>query len=67
MKYDRYERVNFEHERRKIFKLYRGTGILRRRQQLEHRVIQSLGLLLKSDARYPFVAVKSFFRVDRNQ
>ena len=44
MKYDRYERVNFEHERRKIFKLYRGTGILRRRQALEHRVIQSLGL-----------------------
>lgn len=44
MRYDRYERVNFEMERRKIFKLYRGTGILRRRQSLEHRVIQSLGL-----------------------
>ena len=44
MRYDRYKRVNFEMEGRKIFKLYRGTGILRRRQALEHRVIQSLGL-----------------------
>ena len=28
MKHDRYERVNFESERQKIFKLYRGTPIL---------------------------------------
>ena len=28
MRHDRYERVNFERERRKIFKLYRGTQIL---------------------------------------
>lgn len=45
MRYDRRERVDFEHERRKICKLYRGTAILRRRRALEHRVIESLGLL----------------------
>lgn len=44
MRYDRFERVNFESERRKIFKLYRGTPILERREILEERVIQSLGL-----------------------
>ena len=43
MRYDRFERVNFESERRKIFKLYRGTPILERREILEERVIQSLG------------------------
>ena len=44
MRYDRRERVDFQHERRKISKLYRGTGILRRRRALEHRVIESWGL-----------------------
>ena len=44
MKHDRYERVNFESERWKIFKLYRGTPILERREILEERVMQSLGL-----------------------
>ena len=43
MRYDRRERVDFEHERRKIIKLYRGTSILRRRRALEQRVIESLG------------------------
>ena len=45
MRHDRYERVNFERERRKIFKLYRGTQILERRQVLEQRVMQSLGFV----------------------
>ena len=44
MKHDRYERVNFESERWKIFKLYQGTPILERREILEERVMQSLGL-----------------------
>ena len=44
MRYDRFERVNFESERRKIFKLYRGTPILEKLEILEERVIQSLGL-----------------------
>lgn len=43
MRYDRRERVDFEHERPKIIKLYRGTSILRRRRALEQRVIESLG------------------------
>ena len=43
MKYDRYEDVNFERERRKVFKLYRGTPILERRRMVEERVMQSLG------------------------
>ena len=46
MRYDRFERVNFESERRKIFKLYRGTPILERREILEDRIMQSLGLFL---------------------
>ena len=46
MRHDRYERVHFERERRKIFKLYRGTEILERRQALEQRVIKSFGLFL---------------------
>lgn len=46
MKHDRYERVNFESERQKIFKLYRGTPILERREILEDRIMQSLGLFL---------------------
>ena len=45
MKHDRYERVNFERERRKVFKLYRGTQILERRQVLEQRMMQSLGFV----------------------
>ena len=45
MKHDRYERVNFERERRKVFTLYRGTPILERRQELEQRVMQSLGFV----------------------
>lgn len=47
MKHDRYERVNFESERQKIFKLYRGTPILERREILEDRIMQSLGLFLQ--------------------
>ena len=43
MQYDRYETVNFERERRKIFKLYRRTNILRRRRALEQRIMQSFG------------------------
>ena len=42
MKHDRYERVNFERERQKIFKLYRGTPILERREILQDRIMQSL-------------------------
>ena len=45
MKHDRYERVNFERERRKVFKLYRGTQILERRQVLEQRMMQFLGFV----------------------
>ena len=43
--HDRYERVNFERERRKVFKLYRGTQILERRQVLEQRGMPSLGFV----------------------
>ena len=43
MQYDRYETVNFERERRKIFKLYRRTNILQRRRALEQRIMQSFG------------------------
>ena len=46
MRYDRYERVNFERERRKIFKLYRHTNVLQRRSALEQRMMQSFGLFL---------------------
>ena len=46
MRLDRYERVNFERERRKIFKLYRRTNVLQRRRALEQRMIQSFGLFL---------------------
>ena len=44
MKYDRYERVNFERERRQILKLYTGTPIIERHWALEQRVMDSLGL-----------------------
>ena len=43
MQYDRYETVNFERERRKIFKLYRHTNVLQRRRALEQRIMQSFG------------------------
>ena len=43
MQYDRYETVNFERERHKIFKLYRRTNILQRRRALEQRIMQSFG------------------------
>ena len=43
MQYDRYETVNFERERRKIFKLYRRTNILQRCRALEQRIMQSFG------------------------
>ena len=43
MQYDRYETVNFERERRKIFKLYRRTNVLQRRRALEQRIMQSFG------------------------
>ena len=46
MRHDRYERVNFERERRKIFKLYRGKQILEKPQTLKQRVMQSFGLFL---------------------
>ena len=46
MRHDRYERVNFERERCKIFKLYGGKQILEKRQALEQRVMQSFGLFL---------------------
>ena len=46
MRHDRYERVNFERERRKIFKLYRHTNVLQRRIALEQRMMQSFGLFL---------------------
>ena len=39
MQYDRYETVNFERERRKIFKLYRRTNVLQRRRALEQRIM----------------------------
>ena len=44
MKYDRYECVNFERERRQILKLYRGTPIIERHWALEQCVMDSLGL-----------------------
>ena len=37
--YDRFETVNFERERRKIFKLYRRTNVLQRRRALEQRIM----------------------------
>ena len=43
MQYDRHERVNFEREQRKIFKLYRRTNVLQRRGALEQRVMQPFG------------------------
>ena len=43
MQYDRHERVNFEREQRKIFKLYRRTNVLQRRRALEQRVMQPFG------------------------
>ena len=46
MRHDRYERVNFERERRKIFKLHRHTNVLQRRIALEQRMMQSFGLFL---------------------
>ena len=46
MHHDRYEAVNFERERRKIFKLYRRTNVLQRRRALEQRILQSFGLFL---------------------
>ena len=46
MQLDRYERVNFERERRKIFKLYRRTNVLQRHRALEQRMMQSFGLFL---------------------
>ena len=39
MQYDRYETVNFDRERRKIFKLYRRTNVLQRRRALEQRIM----------------------------
>ena len=39
MQYDRYETVNFERERRKIFKLYRRTNVFQRRRALEQRIM----------------------------
>ena len=39
MQYDRFETVNFERERRKIFKLYRRTNVLQRRRALEQRIM----------------------------
>ena len=46
MRLDRYERVDFERERRKIFKLHRRTNVLQRRRALEQRMMQSVGLFL---------------------
>ena len=46
MQLDRYERVNFERERRKIFKLYRRTNVLQRHRALEQRMMQSFGSFL---------------------
>ena len=46
MRHDRYERVNFERERRKIFKLYRHTNVLQKRIALEQRMMQSFGSFL---------------------
>ena len=43
MQYDRHERVNFEREQRKIFKLYRRTNVLQWRRALEQRVMQPFG------------------------
>ena len=39
MQYDKFETVNFERERRKIFKLYRRTNVLQRRRALEQRIM----------------------------
>ena len=39
MQYDRFETVNFERERRKIFKLYRRTNVLQRCRALEQRIM----------------------------
>ena len=46
MRHDRYEAINFERERRKIFKLYRRTNVLQRRRALEQRIMQYFGLFL---------------------
>ena len=41
--HDRFETVNFERERRKLFKLYRGTNAIQRCRALEQRIMQSFG------------------------
>ena len=43
MRYNRYEAFDFQSERRKLFKLYRHTSALRRRRNLEQRIMNSLG------------------------
>ena len=43
MRHNRYEAVDFQSERRKLFKLYRHTSALRRRRNLEQRIMNSLG------------------------
>ena len=64
MRHNRYEAIDFQSERRKLFKLYRHTSALRRRRNLEQRIMNSLGFFEKSDARYPFFTAKTFYRVD---
>ena len=39
--------VNLRTERRKIFRLYRGTRVLRKRLLHERRLLQSLGFQLR--------------------
>ena len=43
IRHNRYEAVDFQSERRKLFKLYRHTSALRRRRNLEQRIMNSLG------------------------
>lgn len=46
MRFDRRDAVNFELEREKLFELYAGKSVLRRRFQLEDCMLQSLGVSL---------------------
>ena len=71
MQYDRYETVNFERERHKIFKLYRRTNILQRRRALEQRIMQSFGFFFRNalqDIRFlPRNPFTEWLEIDRQK
>ena len=71
MRHDRYEAVNFERERRKIFKLYRRTNVLQRRRALEQRIMQSFGLFCREalqDIRFlPRNPFTEWLEIDRQK